>query len=228
MGNSENWRVQAGDMVRTQIAVRGVKDGAVCRAMERVPRHLFVPEALRSEAYLDFPLPIGRGQTISQPYIVALMTELLQVAPGMKVLEIGTGSGYQAAVLAEAGARVFSIERIESLARQARKNLVSAGYEVDVLIGDGRQGLPEEASFDRILVTAGAPRVEQAWEDQLAEGGILVLPLSQSPGVERLLVRHKTPGGPAERWYDFCRFVPVLPGVVPEQGADSTGDDQKN
>jgi protein-L-isoaspartate(D-aspartate) O-methyltransferase len=215
MTERESWRAEAREMVRTQIRARGVSDTAVLDAMERVPRHLFVPAGSRKEAYGDFPLPIGHGQTISQPYMAALMTELLQVRPGLKVLEIGTGSGYQAALLAALGARVVSVERIEALARSASKHLESSGFDVTVVSGDGRGGHVSQAPYDRVLVTAGALRVERAWMEELVRGGILVVPLTLEPGVERLLARRKRSGGYEDRWFDYCRFVPVLPGVVP-------------
>lgn len=214
MKDPGNWKAEALQMITFQIKARGVTDERVLAAMGRLPRHVFVPPDLRGEAYLDTPLPIGHGQTISQPYMVALMTELLEVSEGMKVLEIGTGSGYQAALLAGMGARVVSVERIEALAAVASRVLSETGYVVKVKVADGREGCPEEAPFDRLLVTAGARQVESAWIDQLVTGGLLVVPLVQGPGVERLLVLRKEPGGMVERWHDYCRFVPVLPGVV--------------
>jgi protein-L-isoaspartate(D-aspartate) O-methyltransferase len=211
---AERWKKEALDMVTSQVRARGVTDERVLAAMSRLPRHLFVPTALRLHAYLDTPLPIGERQTISQPYMVAVMTELLEPAEGMKILEIGTGSGYQAALLAEMGARVVSMERIGALAVRASGNISAAGYAVKVITADGRDGCPEESPFDRIIVTAGAQRVAPAWMDQLVPGGLLVVPVAQGPGMERLLVRSKGPEGFVDRWYDYCRFVPVLPGVV--------------
>ncbi|NMD17963.1 MAG: protein-L-isoaspartate O-methyltransferase, partial [Synergistaceae bacterium] len=140
-------------MVLSQIEARGIRDENILEAFRNVPRHLFVPEGLRKWAYDDNPLPLGNGQTISQPYMVALMTSRLDVVAGMKVLEVGTGSGYQAAILARMGAEVYSIERIASLARSASLLLKELGYPVKVRYGDGRLGLPEEAPFDRIIVT---------------------------------------------------------------------------
>jgi protein-L-isoaspartate(D-aspartate) O-methyltransferase len=164
-------------MVRTQVAARGVSDSAVLGALRRVPRHEFVPADVRAEAYADHPLPIGERQTISQPYIVGFMTELLQVKPGHRVLEIGTGSGYQAAVLAELGVEVYTIEIVESLAETARAVLQRLGYEkVRVRAGDGYQGWPDAAPFDRIIVTAAPPQVPQPLIDQLKPGGRLVVP----------------------------------------------------
>lgn len=226
MIDPENWKAEARDMVNFQIRARGVTDEGVLAAMCRLPRHIFVPPSLWREAYLDTPLPIGEGQTISQPYMVALMTELLEVEEGMKVLEVGTGSGYQAALLAEMGARVVSVERIEVLAVMASRILSEAGYAVKVVTADGREGCPGEAPFDRILVTAGARQVEPAWIEQLVPDGLLVVPVSRGPGVEQLLVCRKEGEGMVERWYDYCRFVPVLPGVVPlkdEEGGGESG-----
>jgi len=164
-------------MVKAQIEARGVKDPAVLAAMHRVPRHEFVPATARPFAYGDHPLPIGEGQTISQPYIVGFMTELLQVKAGQKVLEIGTGSGYQAAVLAELGAEVYTIEIVEKLAHDSRALLRRLGYtRIHVKAGDGYQGWIEEAPFDRIIITAAPPRVPQPLIDQLKPGGRMVVP----------------------------------------------------
>ena len=165
-------------MVKNQIEARGISDEQVLRAMRRVPRHLFVTEEARSQAYRDCPVRIGSGQTISQPYIVALMTSLLDVKKEQKVLDVGTGSGYQAAVLAEMGAEVYSIERHPELAREAEALLQSLGYDsVWVHVGDGTQGLDEFAPFDRILVAAAAPSVPEPLLDQLIDGGKLVIPV---------------------------------------------------
>jgi protein-L-isoaspartate(D-aspartate) O-methyltransferase len=164
-------------MVRTQIEARGVTDKAVLAAMRRVPRHEFVPAAVRARAYDDHPLPIGENQTISQPYIVAFMTELLQVKPGHRVLEIGTGSGYQAAVLGELGVEVYTIEIVEPLATASRALLQKLGYDkIHTRAGDGYQGWPDAAPFDRIIVTAAPPKVPQPLIDQLKPGGRLVVP----------------------------------------------------
>ena len=165
-------------MVKSQIEARGISDEHVLQAMRRVPRHLFVTEEARSQAYRDSPVRIGGGQTISQPYIVALMTSLLDVKKEHKVLDVGTGSGYQAAVLAEMGAEVHSIERHPELAREAEALLRSLGYEsVWVHVGDGTQGLEEFAPFDRILVAAAAPSVPEPLLEQLVDGGKLVIPV---------------------------------------------------
>jgi len=165
-------------MIQTQLVARNIRDPRVLDAMRTVPRHKFVPEELCGRAYGDHPLPIGKNQTISQPYIVAFMTELMQLEPGNKILEIGTGSGYQAAILAEIVTRVFSIERIPQLASRARKVLDELGYSTVIIRSiDGTLGWKEYAPFDRIVVTAGAPGTPQALIDQLADGGRLVIPV---------------------------------------------------
>ena len=165
-------------MVEEQIIARGIKDSLVLNAMMKVERHLFVPENLKSVAYNDEPLPIGRGQTISQPYIVAYMTEALNLKGGEKVLEIGTGSGYQAAVLAEIVDEVYTIEIVESLSKQAEKLLKLLGYHgVNCRAGDGYKGWEEEAPFDAIIVTAAPPRIPAPLLDQLKEGGRMILPV---------------------------------------------------
>lgn len=210
------WRERARRMIETQIRPRGIRDWRILSALERVDRTEFVPEDLAPLADADGPLPIGEGQTVSQPYMVALMTELLSLPDRTRVLEIGTGSGYQAAILAEMGMEVVSVERIAALARAARERLARLGYRVAVFHGDGRLGVPELAPYGAVLVTAAAPRVEKAWTDQLGEGGRLVVPLVIQPGLERLLVRLKTPDGFEDSWSEYCRFVPLLPG---------TGDD---
>ena len=175
---ADNWQALRQQMVDTQIRAREVRSEAVLQAMARVPRHLFVPESLRLYAYEDRPLPIGRGQTISQPYIVGYMTEVLQLEPAHRVLEIGTGSGYQAAVLAEIATHVYSIEIVPELAAGARRALTEAGYRnVDVRTGNGYLGWPDRAPFDRIIVTAAPPTIPNALVDQLAVGGIMVVPV---------------------------------------------------
>jgi protein-L-isoaspartate(D-aspartate) O-methyltransferase len=164
-------------MVESQIRARGIRDPRVLKAMETVPRHLFVNEALRDQAYNDNPLPIDGGQTISQPYIVALMTEAMELKGTEKVLEIGTGSGYQTAVLAELAEHVFSIDRIASLASGARRLIESLNYfNVAIRVGDGTYGWREEAPFDAVIVTAGAPNIPKTLLEQLAIGGRLVIP----------------------------------------------------
>ncbi len=182
-------------MVETQIAARGVQDERVLKAMLKVPRHLFVDEALKEQAYSDHPLPIGEKQTISQPYVVGLMTESLELKGGEKVLEIGTGSGYQSAVLAELAARVFSIERFPDLAFRANSILQKLGYQnIIIRVGDGSLGWPDDAPFDGIIVTAGTPQIPQPLIDQLAMGGRLVVPVGDRFGQELILVRRVAEG----------------------------------
>ncbi len=182
-------------MVRDQIQARGVKDAAVLSAMGKVPRHLFVQEALRAQAYEDHPLPIGHGQTISQPYIVALMSALLEVGPGMRVLEIGAGSGYQAAVLAEMGAEVYSVERIKELYLTARERMTGMRYfNVRLKLDDGTLGWPEHAPFDRIMVTAGGPEVPGPLIEQLGDPGILLIPVGLSKRSQQLVLVRKEEG----------------------------------
>ncbi|MGA1845312.1 MAG: protein-L-isoaspartate(D-aspartate) O-methyltransferase [bacterium] len=195
-------------MVETQIKARGIEDPLVLDAMNTVKRHLFIPQHLRYMAYNDYPLPIGHGQTISQPYIVALMTELLGLSGGEKVLEIGTGSGYQAAVLAEIAKEVFSIEIIDDLARTAAERLEGMGYKnIHVRAGDGYQGWPEEAPFDAIIITAAPDHIPAPLIDQLAVGGVLVLPVgSQSQDLYRI---RKTREGLREEKIAPVRFVPM-------------------
>ncbi|HSN92832.1 MAG TPA: protein-L-isoaspartate(D-aspartate) O-methyltransferase [Anaeromyxobacteraceae bacterium] len=202
-------------MVETQIAARGVSDPRVLAAMRKVERHLFVPETLRGEAYGDFPLPIGHGQTISQPYIVALMTELARVRPGGRVLEIGTGSGYQAAILAALAREVYSIEIVEPLAREAADRLRRLGCRnVSVRAGDGYRGWPEKAPFDAILVTAAPPRIPEPLLEQLATGGRLVAPVGEE--VQDLVLVEKTAQGLRRSRIAPVRFVPMT-GEVRER-----------
>jgi protein-L-isoaspartate(D-aspartate) O-methyltransferase len=202
-------------MVAEQIEARGVRDARTLAAMRKVPRHLFVPAALAREAYSDHPLPIGQGQTISQPYIVAFMTEALGLRGGENVLEVGTGSGYQAAVLAETGARVWTIEIFRALAEEARGRLARLGYRgVTVRHGDGYAGWPEAAPFDAIVVTAGADSIPPALVEQLAPGGRLVMPVGNPLLDQELVLVEKDAGGRlASRRLLPVRFVPLLRGV---------------
>jgi protein-L-isoaspartate(D-aspartate) O-methyltransferase len=206
-----NWERARRRMVEEQIRARGVRDPRVLAALCRVPRHLFVEEALRDRSYLDQALPIGERQTISQPFMVAVMSEALELAGTERVLEVGTGSGYQTAVLAELAESVFSIERIASLAIQARSRLESLGYyNVLVQIGDGTIGWNEHAPYDAILVTAASPRIPRPLVEQLRVGGRLVLPLGEEG--EQVLVRlRKEPSGRlAEEVLGGCRFVKLI------------------
>jgi protein-L-isoaspartate(D-aspartate) O-methyltransferase len=208
---ADPYREARKSMVQRQLKARGISDPRVLAAMDRVPRHRFVPERLTSLAYGDYPLPIGSGQTISQPYIVALMSEWAEVQPGDKVLEVGTGSGYQAAVLAELTPRVYSIELLPELARQAAARLEALGYgQVRVKTGDGYQGWPEEAPFAAILVTAAAPRVPPALAAQLQEGGRLVIPLGPAGGVQTLIRFRKVQGQMREEERLPVSFVPLV------------------
>ncbi len=196
-------------MVSRQIEARDVRDPRVLRAMRNVPRHLFVPESQRRHAYEDRPLPIGHRQTISQPYIVALMTELAAVKPDDRVLEIGTGSGYQAAVLAEMGVRVFSIEIVEPLAKRAKKTLDALGYgkRVEVRHGDGYAGWPAHAPFDAVVVTAAPPKIPEPLKQQLKVGGRLVIPVGDY--FQKLVVVTRTETGFRKRSVAPVRFVPM-------------------
>ena len=197
-------------MVQTQLVSRGIRDAKVLYAMRKVPRHLFVEEALQNQAYGDFPLPIGEQQTISQPYIVAFMTEALELTGVEKVLEIGTGCGYQAAILAELAPEVFSIERIHVLASRARRILESLRYfSVKIKVGDGSLGWPEEAPFDAIIVTAGAPAIPRPLLDQLAMGGRLIIPVGDRFS-QTLQVVRQTPEGLTYDYRGGCRFVKLI------------------
>lgn len=199
------------EMVERQLAARDIRDPRVLDAMRAVPRHRFVPEALAADAYRDQPLPIGHGQTISQPYIVALMTQLARVTPGDRVLEVGTGSGYQAAVLAELDAKVYSIEIVAPLALQAQRLLEELGYaNVVVKAGDGYAGWPGQAPFDAIVVTAAPERIPQPLLDQLAPGGRMVIPVGPLHAAQELRVVEKDAQGQVhERAITPVRFVPL-------------------
>jgi protein-L-isoaspartate(D-aspartate) O-methyltransferase len=197
---------------------RGIGDQAVLRAMDEVPRERFVEAAFADSAYADQALPIECGQTISQPYVVAYMTEHLALRPHHRVLEVGTGSGYQAAVLSRLAREVVSIERYRTLADQARERLRSLGYEnVEVVVGDGFAGVPDKAPYDRIIVTAAAEEVPQALVDQLADdGGIMLLPLGPHGGAQNIIKLTKSQTGIARENLIAVRFVPLLPGQARE------------
>lgn len=197
-------------MVESQLVSRGILDHRVLEAMRKVPRHYFVDEALKEQAYSDHPLPIGDKQTISQPYIVALMSEVLQLKGHEKVLEIGTGSGYQAAVLAELAERVFSIERFPGLAFRANQILQKLGYRnVIIRVGDGTVGWPDDSPFDGIVVTAGTPKIPQPLIDQLAMGGRLVVPVGDRISQELVLVQ-RVPEGIQKSNLGGVRFVDLV------------------
>lgn len=198
-------------MVEEQVIARGIADQRVIDAMFKVPRHKFVEQALEGKAYQDAPLPIGEKQTISQPYMVAVMSEALALTGSETVLEVGTGSGYQAAVLALLADRVFSLERIPSLARRARKVLDECGFsKVNIRLADGTQGWQEMAPFDAILVTAGAPEVPQHYLDQLALGGRLIIPVGDRESQLLLRVTRTGEKDYIEEQMLGCRFVPLI------------------
>ncbi|MBZ5515548.1 MAG: protein-L-isoaspartate(D-aspartate) O-methyltransferase [Acidobacteriia bacterium] len=208
LSDSEAQRQARERMVHEQIEDRGVHDKRVLAAMRKVPRHVFVPPEMQSHAYADGPLPIGYGQTISQPYIVAFMTEALELKPQDKVLEIGTGSGYQAAVLAELVREVFSIEIVEPLGKEAEERLKRLGYSnLKVKIADGYRGWPEAAPFDAIIVTAAPNHVPPALVNQLREGGRMVLPVGRLP--QDLIRVRRTPNGVKQESLLPVLFVPM-------------------
>ena len=199
-------------MVEKQLAAkhRGIDNPRVLEVMGRVPRHEYVPEAFRAEAYDDSPLPIGHNQTISQPYIVALMTSVLDPQPGERVLEVGTGSGYQAAVLAEMGAEVFTIEIVEPLARESKERLKRLGYKnVKVRHGDGYAGWAEHAPFDAVIVTCAPDHVPQPLVDQLKPGGRMIIPVGPAGGVQELVLLKKDGGTLHRTGVLPVRFVPM-------------------
>jgi protein-L-isoaspartate(D-aspartate) O-methyltransferase len=197
-------------MVENQLRGRGIHDGRVLRAMEEVPRHEFIPEIVRHRAYLDQPVPIGEDQTISQPYIVAIMTQYLAVEPDHVVLEIGTGTGYQAAVLSRLGKQVYTMERHASLTERAQEIVRRLGYEnIEVVLGDGTRGLPEPAPYDRILVAAAAPSVPAPLVEQLQEGGRMIIPVGSSDTQVLQLLR-KNQGEIFTSNLEGCRFVPLI------------------
>jgi protein-L-isoaspartate(D-aspartate) O-methyltransferase len=200
-----------GLMVKEQIIARGIKNPAVIKAMERVPRHLFVPSKYRAFSYGDYPLSIGEGQTISQPYIVAFMTETLELTSDGKVLEVGTGSGYQAAILAELVKEVYTIELIPGLAKRAQKTLGELGYKnIQLKTGDGYQGWPEEAPFDAIIVTCAPDKIPEALVEQLREGGRMIIPVGREGGVQKLVKATKKAGKIEAQSVMDVRFVPMV------------------
>ena len=198
-------------MVNIQLEARGITDKAVLAAISKVQRHLFVEEAMQAEAYGDYPLPIGFGQTISQPYVVALMSQMIFARPGMRVLEVGTGSGYQAAVLAEMGLEVYSVERIKELHFKTASLLRKLGYyRINLKLDDGTLGWPEEAPFDRILVTAGGPEVPAPLLEQLADPGILIIPVGEKQREQTLLAVEKKEGETTQHNLGPVSFVNLV------------------
>ena len=208
----ESLQLQRERMVRKQLAERGIRDLHVLDAMRRVPRHEFVPESFQQDAYEDHPLPIGEGQTISQPYIVAAMLEYLAPQTAERVLEVGTGSGYVTALLSLLSAEVYSVERHAQLAISAESTLHRLGYRnMKIRVGDGSQGWPEHAPFDAILVSAATPEMPPALFAQLREGGRMVVPVGPPSSQELQLIR-KVNGRPEIRVLEGCRFVPLVEG----------------
>jgi len=207
---SDPYRIERERMVENQLKKRGIHNSQVLEAFRKVPRHQFVPRNLSGEAYTDGPLPIGEGQTISQPYMTAIMTQSAEVVPGDRVLEIGTGSGYQSAILAELGAEVYTIERVPELLEQAREALRQLHYEkLHTRMGNGTLGWEEEAPFDIILITAGAPEIPAPLLEQLAIRGRLVIPLEETYSHVLYVVRRTREGFHKERG-ERCTFVPLI------------------
>jgi len=205
-----DWESLRNEMVATQLVRRGIKDESVLRAMREVPRHLFVAPGMESRAYGDHALPIGEGQTISQPFMVALMTQALKLTGRERVLEIGTGSGYQTAILSRLAEQVFSIERVEGLAARARTVLEGLGASnVAICVGDGTIGWKEFEPYDRIIVTAGAPEVPPSLEEQLGDPGIMAVPVG-SHGLQQLRIVVKSQGEVSVRDVGGCVFVPLV------------------
>jgi protein-L-isoaspartate(D-aspartate) O-methyltransferase len=206
----DRFLVERRNMVEAQLRGRDIRDPRLLKAMATVPRHEFVEPRYREQAYEDHPLPIGSGQTVSQPYIVALMLQVLQLEPTSRVLEIGTGTGYQTALLAQLAAHVYSVERHPQLAREAEAILSRLGYgNVTVLVGDGSKGLPDDAPFDAIVVSAAASHIPAPLFDQMAEGGRMIIPVGPSEAQELQLIQ-KRDGKPLITVLDGCRFVPLI------------------
>jgi protein-L-isoaspartate(D-aspartate) O-methyltransferase len=208
--NSDTFQAERLSMVENQLRRRGIQDENALRAMADVPRHEFIPENYWKQAYEDRPVPIGEEQTISQPYIVAAMISVLQVGPEDSVLEIGTGTGYQAAVLSHLAKQVFTVERHAVLAEQAKRLFQKLGYtSIDALIGDGSRGLPAHAPYDRIIVAAAAPAIPQPLLEQLREGGRMIIPVGTSD-VQVLQLVRKSGGEIFTSSLEGCRFVPLV------------------
>lgn len=207
---SDLFQIRRTEMVNNQLKARGIKDSSVLEVMGKIPRHLFVPEHLTDSAYYDSALSIGEGQTISQPYMVAIMTEMLECDKCHRVLEVGTGSGYQTAVLASLVKEVYTIERIASLSERAKRLLSSLGFDnIHYIVGDGSLGYEAEAPYDRILITAAAPEVPEPLKRQLAEGGILLAPVG-SRYSQQLIKIGRSKGEFYEEYSTGCVFVPLI------------------
>jgi protein-L-isoaspartate(D-aspartate) O-methyltransferase len=206
-----DWEREIDDLIEFELKPSGITDDAVLAAMRKVKRHKFIPETLRDRAYGNYPLPIGENQTISQPYIVGLMTQALEIRKTDQVLEIGTGSGYQAAILAELSEIVYSIERVDTLSSRARTNLYSQGYDnIYLIVGDGTLGLPEYAPFDRIIVTAAAPKATETLLSQLKKGGKMVVPVGNRSIQDLKLIEKALNGRIYRKSLGGCRFVPLI------------------
>lgn len=210
--NDDIYRNMRKTMVEQQIVQRGIADKAIVASMLRVPRHLFIPENISNRAYEDCPQPIGQGQTISQPYIVASMIQLAHISPNSRVLDVGTGSGYSAAVLANISKEVFTIERLESLAETAESRLHDLGYDnVMIKTGDGTKGWEDHAPYDAILVAAATPDIPQALKNQLTIGGVLVIPIGHPSNVQYLMrITRKTVSSWNTETLEAVRFVPLI------------------
>ncbi|UQZ89956.1 protein-L-isoaspartate O-methyltransferase [Deltaproteobacteria bacterium Smac51] len=210
--NPDDYRIARRKMVELQLKKRGIRDARVLETMFRVPRHLFVDEAMAAQSYSDSPLPIGHGQTISQPYIVALMVEALNLKPSDKVLEIGSGSGYQTAILAALAGEVFGVERLEAIYQRGRENLQRLGSaNIHLKLDDGTLGWPENSPYDAIVVAAGGPKVPQPLVDQLAPGGRLIVPVGPTEKSQQLTLVTKDPQGVISRTpLADCRFVALV------------------
>jgi len=208
---AKNFEISRNKMIEEQLKTRSIKSDSVLDAMLNVPRHLFVPEHLQDRAYDDSPLPIGTGQTISQPYIVAFMTELLEPVPGMKILEIGTGSGYQTAILAYLGCEVYTVEVLEELAVKAKKTFVALNFDnIKTKHGNGYMGWPEETPFDAIIVTAAPENIPDKLLEQLKDGGRMIIPVGETYSVQSLKLIMKNNSGVIERDLLPVRFVPMV------------------
>ncbi len=207
----QDWEREIDDLIEIELKPSGITDDAVLAAMRRVKRHKFIPETLRDRAYGNYPLPIGESQTISQPYIVGLMTQALEIRKTDRVLEIGTGSGYQAAILAELSEIVYSIERLDTLSSRARTNLYSQGYDnIYLIVGDGTLGLPEYAPFDKIIVTAASPKATETLLSQLKKGGKMVVPVGNRSIQDLKLIEKALNGRIYRKSLGGCRFVPLI------------------